>query len=96
MMKSARLIVARQPNEAGYHFSVNQDRVSADLDLDSSFYPLSFPMSLSLWSFNTLLESLGEEVYWYVCPERMAVLIADLQCRRHVVLLAKSEGEPLR
>lgn len=88
--------MARQPNEAGYHFSVNQDRVSADLDLDSSFYPLSFPMSLSLWSFNTLLESLGEEVYWYVCPERMAVLIADLQCRRHVVLLAKSEGEPLR
>ena len=88
--------MATQPNEPGYHFSVNQDRVSADLDLDSSFYPLSFPMSLSLWSFNTLLESLGEEVYWYVCPERMAVLIADLQCRRHVVLLAKSEGEPLR
>ncbi|PMN96607.1 hypothetical protein [Vibrio sp. 10N.222.55.C12] len=96
--KRARLVVARQPNESGYHFRVNQDRVSADLDLelDTSFYPLSFPMSLSLWSFNTLLESLGDEVYWYVCPERMAVLIADLQCRRHVVLLAKSEGEPLR
>lgn len=96
--KRARLIMAREPNESRFHFSVNQDRVSAELDLalDLSFYPSSSPMSLSLWSFNTLLEYLGEEVYWYVCSERMAVLIADLNCRRHVVLRAKSEGEPLR